>query len=136
MLSAGPLAPYVGFTEDEVRALCEKYNRDFEEVKCWYDGYVVGRSHVYNPNAVVQMMMDGEFQSFWSGTASYEAIVPLVNMNYDELKSAIIEMLSGDQVKIDVTSFQNYTGDILLVGINYDKEGKEHQCLIEKYEKE
>lgn len=45
-------------------------------------------------------------------------------------------MLSGDQVKIDVTSFQNYTGDILLVGINYDKEGKEHQCLIEKYEKE
>ena len=89
-----------------------------------------------NPNAVVQMMMDGEFQSFWSGTASYEAIVPLVNMNYDELKSAIIEMLSGDQVKIDVTSFQNYTGDILLVGINYDKEGKEHQCLIEKYEKE
>lgn len=63
MLSAGPLAPYVGFTEDEVKALCEKYNRDFDEVKRWYDG----------------------------------------------LKSAIIEMLSGDQVKIDVTSFQNDT---------------------------
>lgn len=29
----------------------------------------------------------------------------------------------------------DYPGDILLVGINYDKEGKEHQCLIEKYEK-
>ncbi|WP_264296711.1 hypothetical protein [Mediterraneibacter faecis] len=29
----------------------------------------------------------------------------------------------------------NYTGDILLVGINYDKKSKEHQCLIEKYEK-
>ena len=28
-----------------------------------------------------------------------------------------------------------YTGDILLVGINYDKESKEHQCLIERYQK-
>ena len=28
-----------------------------------------------------------------------------------------------------------YTGDILLVGINYDKKSKEHQCLIEKYVK-
>ena len=29
-------------------------------------------------------------------------------------------------------SILNYTGDILLVGINYDKNSKEHQCLIEK----
>ncbi len=33
------------------------------------------------------------------------------------------------------SSILNYTGDILLVGINYDKKSKEHQCLIEKYEK-
>ena len=29
-----------------------------------------------------------------------------------------------------------YTGEILLVAVNYDKNTKEHQCLIEKYEKE
>ena len=28
-----------------------------------------------------------------------------------------------------------YTGDILLVGINYDKESDRHQCLIERYQK-
>ena len=33
-------------------------------------------------------------------------------------------------------SILDYTGDILLVGINYDKDSKQHQCLIEKYEKE
>ena len=33
-------------------------------------------------------------------------------------------------------SILNYTGDILLVAINYDKISKEHQCLIEKYKKE
>ena len=32
-------------------------------------------------------------------------------------------------------SILNYTGDILLVGINYDKNSKEHQCIIEKYKK-
>lgn len=29
-------------------------------------------------------------------------------------------------------SLRQYTGEILLVGINYDKKSKEHQCLIEK----
>ena len=33
-------------------------------------------------------------------------------------------------------SIQQYTGDILLVGINYDKKTKKHQCLIESYEKQ
>lgn len=32
-------------------------------------------------------------------------------------------------------SIQEYTGDMLLVGINYDKKAKEYQCLIEKYKK-
>lgn len=34
------------------------------------------------------------------------------------------------------SSVEKYTGEILLVAINYDKKTKEHQCMIEKYEKE
>ena len=30
-------------------------------------------------------------------------------------------------------SLEQYTGDILLVGINYDKKEKAHQCVIEKW---
>lgn len=30
---------------------------------------------------------------------------------------------------------ERYTGDILLVGINYDKKTKSHQCLIEEFTK-
>ncbi len=109
MLKAGPIASYVGFTENEVQALCIKYEQDFEKVKRWYDGYQLGMYHVYNPNAVVNLMIDDDFQSYWSGTASYEAIVPLINMDFDGLKGAIIEMLSGNRVSVDVTSFQNDT---------------------------
>lgn len=35
-----------------------------------------------------------------------------------------------------VSSILNYTGDILLVGINYDKRNKKHDCLIESYSKQ
>ncbi len=107
MVGAGPLASYIGFTEQEVQSLCRQYHRDFEEVKRWYDGYQLGQYHVYNPNAVVNLMTDGEFQSYWSGTASYDGIVPLINMDFDGLKTAIVEMLSGSNVEIDVGSFQN-----------------------------
>ena len=45
MLDAGDLAPYIGFTEDEVEGLCKRYNRDFNEVKRWYNGYL--KWHLY-----------------------------------------------------------------------------------------
>ena len=31
-----------------------------------------------------------------------------------------------------VSSLKDYVGDILMVGINYDKKSKVHQCRIEK----
>ncbi len=34
------------------------------------------------------------------------------------------------------SSILSYTGDILLVGINYDKDTKKHQCIIKKYKKD
>ena len=55
MLNAGPLTPYIGFNEDEVIDLCEKYEIDFAEVRRWYDGYRLGDYHVYNPNALVNL---------------------------------------------------------------------------------
>ena len=107
MLDAGVMAPYIGFTEAEVKNLCERYHRDFGKVKYWYDGYLLEDYQVYNPKAVVSVSMRGRFRSYWSETGTYEAIVPLINMDFDGLKTAIIEMLSGAAVEVDVTSFQN-----------------------------
>ena len=107
MINPGELAPYFGFTEKEVRDLCEKYHKDFTEVKRWYDGYELSDSHIYNPNAVVALMQRGSFQSYWSQTGSYEAVTPFINMNFDGLREAIIGMLSGDRVHVDVRGFQN-----------------------------
>ena len=32
-------------------------------------------------------------------------------------------------------SILDYTGDILLIGINYNKKTKSHECIIEEYQK-
>ena len=107
MLQADELAPYIGFTENEVKGLCEKYNRDFDKVKKWYDGYLLDGYQVYNPKAVVSVMTKGRFRSYWSETGSYEVVVPLICMNYDGLRDVIIEMLSGSEVKVDTATFKN-----------------------------
>ena len=107
MITPGVLARYIGFTEEEVGKLCEQFGVDFREVKRWYDGYELGDYHVYNPNAVVNAMINKSFQSYWSQTGTYESIVPFINMNFDGLKTAVIEMLSGSTTQINVNSFQN-----------------------------
>ena len=66
------------------------------------DGY-----QVYNPKAVVSLMTKGKFRSYWSETGSYEVVVPLICMNFDGLKTAIIEMLSGAEVDVNTASFKN-----------------------------
>lgn len=109
MLDAGALASYIGFTELEVEKLCDKYHKDFAEVKRWYDGYVLENQQVYNPKAVVSVMLRGNFQSYWSQTGTYEVVVPLINMDFDGLKQAVIEMVSGSTVEVDTGTFQNDT---------------------------
>ena len=112
MVSPSILAQYIGFTEAEVQKLSDKYHQDFDKVKKWYDGYLLKDYQVYNPRAVVSVMLKGEYKSYWSETASYEAIVPFINMNYDGLKTAIIEMLCGSAVKVNTATFKNDTVNI------------------------
>lgn len=107
MLAPDDFAPYIGFTEAEVRKLCEQYGKNFEDVKRWYDGYLLGDEHVYNPKAVVSYMLRGVFRSYWSQTGTYESIVPLLNMNFDGLKTAILKMLAGEPYSVKTKSYQN-----------------------------
>ena len=107
MIAPGLMAPYIGFTESEVKVLCERYQKDFAEVKRWYGGYELNGYHVYNPRAVVSLMLRGSFQNYWSQTGTYESIVQLIDMNFDGLKTAIMTMFSGGVVPVRTTSYQN-----------------------------
>lgn len=107
MITPGAFAPYIGFTAQEVQKLCDQYNVDYGTVKRWYDGYLLGGYQVYNPKAVVNVMLWHVFQSYWSKTGSYEAIKPLINMDFAGLRSDIMEMLAGTAVEVHTNTFKN-----------------------------
>lgn len=107
MLGAGPLAPYIGFTEEEVEELCFTHNISFSDVKRWYDGYRLNGLHLYNPRAVAQLVTMRQFQSYWTQTGTFRTIRPYIDMNFVGLKDCILTMLAGESVSVSVNQFQN-----------------------------
>lgn len=108
MVSPKSFSEYIGFTEEEVKELCQKYHMDFQEIARWYDGYSFRRiKHVYNPNSVVNAMLDGEYDNYWSNTVSYESLREYISMNFEGLRDLVVQMFAGARCKVDVNTFQN-----------------------------
>lgn len=57
----------------------------------------------------------------------------IVELKYDKSAEGAIAQIKEKKY---VESLKEYQGNLLLVGINYDKETKKHCCVIEKYETE
>ena len=101
-------AEFIGFTESEVKGLCEKYHADYDMMKSWYDGYAFpGVGHIYNPKSVVDSILRKRFSSYWTQTETYEALKIYIDLNYDGLKDSIVKMLAGEWITIDYETFQN-----------------------------
>ena len=205
MIDPGPLAEYVGFTEEEVSELCERYGMDMQELKSWYDGYSFeGAPSIYSPRSVVSCMRFGKFGNYWNQTETFEALKMYIDMNFEGLRDDVLSMIAGESVPVNTGSFTNdmatfhteddvltllihlgylaydydnktvkipnnevraeyvssvvelkwnesangaieqikkkeyckslkeYKGNILLVGVNYNKKTKKHECIIEE----
>ena len=112
MLDSYPITEYYGFTEDEVRGLCEEYDMDFDIVKAWYNGYLIDGMHMYNPNSVSMAMKRKDFASYWKNSSSFASINTFITMNYAGLKDDIMTMLSGGMVMVETEAFQNDLSEI------------------------
>ncbi len=115
MIDSAEISNCFGFTEEEVRVLCERYDMDFKEAKDWYDGYHMislkdGRNveySMYSPKSIIESMLRRWYNTYWNQTETYEALKVYIQMNYDGLRDAVVEMLAGNPVKIDTHSFRN-----------------------------
>ncbi|WP_294431251.1 AAA family ATPase [uncultured Treponema sp.] len=139
MVQPENLAEFIGFTTPEVKKLCKKYKRSFDDCKSWYDGYNLKGFELYNPQAIYNVMVSGEFRSYWSATSSYEVISDRIKMNFDGTKDAVIRMLGGGRVPVNTLKYRNYMNTfyskddvftylIHLGYLAYDEEEKE--CYI------
>jgi hypothetical protein len=96
MLQPEPLEEYVGFTEKEVRNLCDNVGLAYEDLQQWYDGYVVGDNiHLYSPKSVIDAVTRKKIKSYWTQSETYEALKIYIDMNEDGLKETIVQMLGG-----------------------------------------
>lgn len=108
MLHPKTMAPYTGFTEQEIIKLCKQHNLDIEHAKQWYDGYSFsGIKSIYNPNSIMQAIKNGEFANYWTETETYESLKIYIDIDMNGLKEALIQMLGGSQCVIDTGTFQN-----------------------------
>ncbi len=108
MTDQGGFEEYTGFTDQEVKALCRRFEMDFNEVTRWYDGYILTQfPHIYNPKSVTEALRRRSFSNYWTATETYEALKRYMDMDFDGLRTDILQMLSGGRVKINTRRFQN-----------------------------
>jgi hypothetical protein len=82
--------------------------REYPTDEGYADLVLIPRKHVESPALVIELKYDKDTEA---------AISQIKKRNYPQ-------------------QVADYTGDILLVGINYDKETKRHKCQIERWRKE
>lgn len=102
------LEEFTGFTEDEVKELCQSFKMNFEEVSSWYDGYMFKKfRHIYNPKSVVEAMSCQDLANYWTSTETYEALKIYMDMDFDGLRLDIAQMIGGGRIFVNTNSFQN-----------------------------
>lgn len=134
MTSPKQLAGYFGFTDEEVTELCKEHRINYDEIKRWYDGYLLsnkasvglidgsgetgeiqpqlyndtGRSyHIYSPLSVVSAVTDRKLENYWNETETYEALETYINRNYGGLKEFVTILMRGERMGIDISNYQN-----------------------------
>lgn len=122
-------APFTGFTDHEVADLCQKFGRDYDSIKEWYDGYRVtdqvppdpdyhvlintgvspaaNKYALYSPLSVVKAILNGIIQNYWNATETYEALQKYIDWNFDGLKEDVAILMNGGRIQVDITGYQN-----------------------------
>ena len=108
MTNPGPLASFVGFTDQEVKKLCNDHQMDYEEMRRMYDGYCFeGTTHVYSPRSVVSAILTHSYDNFWNKTETFAALRDYIILNFKGLRDIVTELLAGARKKINTTTFTN-----------------------------
>lgn len=108
VLEPGEYSEYIGFTENEVRDLCDRYNMSFEKAKQWYDGYTFSETQsIYNPYSIMKAMQKRVYRSYWQQTSAAENLETLININKDGLQEDILKLIAGEQIVVNTSRFKN-----------------------------
>lgn len=102
VLSAG-YAEYFGFTAAETMELLEMcgLKEKEEEVKEWYDGYLFGKTEVYNPWSILNYLDEATENKdilpkpYWANTSSNSIVKELVENAEGTVRQEMEELIAG-----------------------------------------
>ena len=108
MIEPQDYSEFMGFTEEEVKELCEQYQVDFTMMREWYNGYhLVDGISIYSPRSVTLAIRIKRFNNYWSQTETFEALQDYIDLNFEGLKDDIIAMIANEKCNINIRTFQN-----------------------------
>ena len=133
MVNPGDMAQFFGFTKEEVRGLAAKYSADVDELVKWYAVIsLLGSVKVNTTNVMHREMASGKgFADIVLIPRKHvESPAIVLELKYNQDADTAISQIKRQQYPAKIAE---YTDNLLLVGINYDKQQKKHDCRIEHF---
>ena len=114
MLEGSNMKDFIGFTEDEVKELCIKHNKEFlfNKLKKWYNGYFINNVALYNTNSVIEAFINNDCGYFWKKQTRFNAIPQHINMNVDGIQESIEDLYTEKNVPINFKKYSNRLNDL------------------------
>ena len=105
-----------GFTESEVKSMLEYYQLTdrFEEIREWYDGYLFGRTEIYNPWSVLKYIQKAladahiKADAYWLNTSSNSIIHELIAKSNVTVRKEIERLTNGESLEKQLFSDITY----------------------------
>lgn len=95
-------ANYFGFNQDEIDQLLDDYGLMSYQAKMkkWYDGYLFGKSEIYNPWSTlmyIDKILDGEDtpESFWANTSGNDIVKDYIVKSNNKLRDEFDILVCG-----------------------------------------
>ena len=116
---SGLYSEYFGFLQPEVDELMSYYSitEKMPEMKRWYDGYMFGKTEVYNPWSVISQTKawsldrDAFAAAWWANSSSNNIIRTLVGKSDAETREALERLMNGDSIETHLSETVTY-GDL------------------------
>ena len=120
-----------GITAEEMDKIIEDFEiqEQKEEMKKWYDGYVIGNTeNIYNPWSILNYLTDRKLQAYWVNTSSND-LIKLILKNSTTVKEKIERLLKDEAIEVPINletvivGIENNENNIwgLLLGTGYLK---------------
>ena len=120
-----------GITTEEMKKVIEDFNvqEDEEDIKKWYDGYVIGNTNgIYNPWSILNYLKNRDLIPYWVNTSSND-LIKLILKKSSTIKERIERLLNDEEIEVKVNletviiGIENNEDNIwgMLVGTGYLK---------------